>query len=150
MDEWIKKSYELPGIKDCPWLAFDFQSLGTLNELIEVMWNESNKKAVGSSEEIVGKSHAFVLLRVWLLATYEVVRVLKEKDRKFAPIYKKLRRIRVPVAKYEPVKNNGVVVYPNDMTPPLHAVASDKLGWALNENEYISKDDLIKELLDTV
>ncbi len=150
MDEWVKKSHKLPGIKDCPWLAFDFQSLGALNELIEVMWNESNTQTSGSTEEIVGKSHAFILLRAWLLATYEVVRVLKEKDNKFAPVYKKLRRVRVPIAKYEPVKNRGAVVYPNDLTPPLLAVANDKLGWAFNENEYISKDDLIKELLDTV
>jgi hypothetical protein len=153
---WVNKSHKLPGLKENPMLAYDFQSLGRV-DLDLVVESESIKNNDPNSIESALKlnRHA-TYARLWVIAGYELIRNIKKLDKhiEVKNVYEKFRRVRVPLVKFERVKDKKgkryIERYPNDFDNVLAAISTKdgEYGWAVSVTEIITREDLAQDLYD--
>lgn len=153
-DEWVIASHRLPGAKENPWLTMDFQALGRLDIEIYELW-ETRKKLIDppkshsaqlfNIQESLRQQKAFEYSRLWVLAGYELVRILKESNPdKFQVIHDRFRSVRIPLAKYEKAldKNHKL----NIARLGIKA-SSGGIGWEISPQEFITREQLASSLL---
>ena len=153
---WVDKSHKLPGLKENAVLAYDFQSLGRV-DLDLALESESIKSNNPNSIESALKlnKHA-TYARLWVIASYELIRNIKKIDKRIEVenVYQKFRRVRVPLVKFEKVKDRKgkeyIEKYPNDFENIVAAISTKdgEYGWAVSKTEIITREDLAQDLYD--
>ncbi len=148
---WVDRSYKVPNIlKEIPIFAYDFQSVGRFDLELSYQWEKIRKEP---NYSILGFDDHVRKARFWLIATYELMRVIKQfnkGDQRISSLYQIFRRVRVPLVKFEKVKSNGKEKYPNDFNVPLSAISKsgDNFGWAISPEKIITREELAQELYD--
>lgn len=146
LKEWVEKSYKILGLKENPFLGYDFQSLGKLEFQLSHEWVKlrTNFK---NPENISLLDNHLILSRLWVMAGYEFVRQVKiyDKRQEVKEVYELFRRVRIPMVKYDVPRNkNGLPVHHNDFGLVYFALNPETLdvGWVVAPDIFISRNEL--------
>lgn len=156
--DWVNKSYKLPGVKDNPFIVMDFQALGRLDgELTEASQsgNEIISNPISESDNMhnlaasLNMQRLWDYSRLWILAAYEVTRVLAQIDSaKYGNIKKQLAQVRIPMAKYEKAGTGRNPKY--DRAHPAIQRDNGDIGWVMTDGYFITREKLAQELFDAI
>ena len=128
-----------------PHLLPRIQRLGELD--CHLLYQEENLDLlnVNRTENVGLFSECLYLSHLWVLDAYEILRILKNRNKKFEQIYQEIKTIRVPLAKHERAGDNqNKYGYGNY---PIIDPGTGKVGWVTdNENIFIRTDFATKML----
>lgn len=146
---WKVKSFKLPDAKDYPLLTFNFQTLGRMDINLSSEW-ELIKNDLDEIPNVLKFDQHSLHSSLWVMGAYELLNILRRIDTRpeVDEAFQLFRRVRVPMVKSEPVKNKGVIAYPDDIGIARPAIGNnDKaLGWAVAPNVFISRNELADSL----
>lgn len=150
LEGWVKKSFAIPGKEDNFLLTYNLQSIGRLDRDLSSEWS-SMKDNLTDPENIERFSQHAFLSSLWVMGTYEFVRVMKKLDPRPETklVYELFRRVRVPMVKFEPAQRvKGQSDYPGDFSIAQAAIGknSKDLGWSVGPSAFISREQLAEEL----
>jgi hypothetical protein len=149
-DNWVKKSFAIPGRVENPLLVYNLQSLGKLDCDLSSQWNLI-KNGLADAENIQRASQLTFLSSLWVMGAYEFIRVIGKLDRRMETkkAHELFSRVRIPMVKFEPPRQvKGRPEYPHDFGI-AHAIIlkdSKDLGWLLAPDFFISREELAQEL----
>lgn len=145
------KSHKVFGLRESPFLAYDFQSLGKLEYKLSQEW-EGIKNDLTDTENIQTFDNHAVLSRLWVLAGYEFIRQIRMSDKRpeVEKAHELFRRVRIPMVKYEKPDDRSGISYSKDFGMAYLSLSQDTqdVGWAVASNVFISRNELANALYD--
>lgn len=140
LGQWIALSHRLASISNIidPHITTRVQRLGELDCFIMEMESKIDTKDIFNTTNILYLSH------LWILDFNEILRILDSKDVFFNQFYKKIKGIRMPLAKHEKEGKNkyGFIAY------PIIQTKSCRVGWSTTESEIFFRTDFSIDFLE--
>lgn len=137
MKRWIAVSFKMDvvlpgGSVPKPLLLPRIQRLGELDCRLVDQEAHVHVLSIAKPEDLGLFSERLYLSHLWTLDAYEILRILKGRDKKFQPIYQSIRIIRVPLAKHEKA---GVDEY-GFRTYPIIDPQTGRVGWMTDGEQH--------------
>lgn len=151
-EEWVKKSFLIPGRTQNTALTYNFQALGLLDCELTEDWETIMRDPLireGPTQNF--SRHAF-LCSLWVLGGYELLRCMKEKEGdnpKLRSVYEMFKRVRIPIAKFEaPTMRDKTPIYPDDYGKAFSGINQGDYGWGVGPDVFITRNELAQVLYD--
>lgn len=158
MKQWVGRSFTIAGIdqaklgKGSAWMVKSLQDLGRLDvrlvaEERNFVENPPDSKGPPSDGELMRFNDLLMYSRLWVLGTYELVRVLAQETRAdlWVELKRRFARLRMPLAKFEKAGKHGVATVAHPVIHPERGVA-----WQLEDGTVVTRRDLSDALLTTL
>lgn len=149
LEEWIQKSYKIPGVSSNHFLLYDFQALGKTDCLLNEEWKEIGSNLSDKKNILRFDFHA-TLSRLWVIAGYEFVREINKIDERVEvnQVHENFRRLRIAMVKYEVPDSRNGVSYPEDFGGAYLYLSqfNNEIGWAIAPNVFVSRNQLAEDL----
>ena len=144
LEGWVKKSHRLRGISQNHLLPYNFQSLGKLDCILNDEW-KAMKHRLTEQENIIKFDHHSFQSSLWVMAAYELMRILKTIDARpeSKEVYKLFRRVRIPLVKFEAAEGHS-----HDFGIAYGAIGqeTEDLGWAIGPKMFVTRNELADAL----
>lgn len=151
---WVQLSHHIPTVTENPMLMVDFQALGRIDiHLMEIKASEKTlndnpltpEEQLLTIEEALQQEMYIHLSRLWVLSAYEIARILKESEPEyFTEIYQLIRKVRIPMAKYEKAGNKRMRTVAAIGT----SLIDGELGWVIDEGVFITRNQIATQLIE--
>lgn len=148
LEGWVRKSHKLP-VSGEHLLIYNLQSIGRFDCSLSLEWEQMRNKLHEVENILKFDSYSFQS-SLWVMAAYEIIRILKTIDQRpeTRKVYELFRRVRVPMVKFEAPKTRGKIDYADDFGIAMAALGreTNDIGWAVGPKMFISRNELADAL----